>query len=72
MNTPPEWHLQSLELSGEIMVEGILIGGEKLSREGGGSVYYISSCLKPESRIMVDVSRRNHPGPVPTAMWGYG
>lgn len=72
MNIPPEWHLQSLELSGAIMVGGISIGGEELSREDGGSVYYISSCLKPESRIMVDVSRRNHPGLVPAAMWGYG
>lgn len=72
MNTPPEWRLQSLELSGTVMVGGILIGGEELSREGGGFVYYIFSCLKPESRIMVYVSRRNHPGLVPAAMWGYG
>lgn len=72
MNTPPEWDLQSLELSGAIIVGGISIGREELSRKGRGSVYYISSCLKPESRIMVDVSRGNHHGLVPAAMWDYG
>ena len=39
--------------------------------EGGVPVYYISSsCLKPERRTMVDVSRRNNPGLAPAAMWG--
>lgn len=67
----PEWHLQSFELSGAVVVGGVSVNGKELREEkgpwpiyhpeGGGPVYSTrksSSSLKPESRAPVDVSRR--------------